>query len=183
PPTAVLIGDAVPDAVAVDERAGHPVLFPHIGARLARVIEEQGVEIGPGLHETDVRQFVELGPRQLERDAPADDPQTVRARPLGPVRRDAYLMQGLDCARRETVAADLLAREMRLVDDDDTASARGEVVRGCGSRRTTAHDGDVECLRHAPLRPPLRLVNDFTRSLRPARWGIKRTMRLPEGCS
>jgi hypothetical protein len=56
---------------------------------------------------------------------------------------DAHVVERLDGARGQPVAADLLAGQPGLLQDDDVEAGAGEVPRGRGARRTGADDDHV----------------------------------------
>ena len=86
----------------------------------------------------------DVGPRQGQAHAAADDPQALVADPavLGG-RRDAEADELLDRARGEAVAADLLAGEVRLLQQHDVEAGHGEVCRGGRPGGSGADDDDV----------------------------------------
>ena len=88
----------------------------------------------------------------------ADDAQAVVLDPavlLG--RGDAEGDQLADRARGEPVAADLLAGERRLLQQQDVEAGLGEVGRRGRPRRAGADDDDVRGrpIRPAPASPPV----------------------------
>ncbi len=56
---------------------------------------------------------------------------------------DPQLDQALHCARREAVAAHLLARERRLFQDQHVETGLGQVVRGGRAGRAGTDDDDI----------------------------------------
>jgi hypothetical protein len=147
----VPVRDPAYDAT-VEQRAGDFGFLPHLGAGLARVIEEERIELEPRLHDPDAGQVAQLRPGQVDPHAAADPAEALHARPLGALGVDPHRVQLADPARREPVPADLLTREARLVDHEHPAPARGKVEGSRGSRRPTPHHDHVEPLGHARLR-------------------------------
>ena len=96
----------------------------------------------------------------------AEDPQALVPDPAGGRGDvDAHVGERLDPARREPVAADLLARERGLLEDGDVETGLRQVPGGARAGRTGAHDEDVGVRsgRHAR-----RAVTAPTPSPRPA---------------
>ena len=112
----------------------------------------------------------------------ADDAQALVADPavlLG--RRDAQGDQLPDGARRQAVAADLLAGEVRLLEEQDVQPAHGEVGGGRRPAWAGADDDDIGTLGPGDIIGPVEvgetrtthgsqhasnlLVNNFTNSL------------------
>ena len=85
----------------------------------------------------------DVGPRQLEPVAAADDPQSMVADPAGLVEVDAERDELLHRTRGESVTADLLARERRLLQEHDVDAGLGEVGGGGGAARPGSDDDDV----------------------------------------
>jgi hypothetical protein len=108
------------------------------------VVDQRGVEVEPRAHEAVVRHGVELRPRQIQNQPGASDPEAVDARPLGPLGLDPEVFETLHCARRQAVAADLLARELRLVDQEHAAPRARQPVRRRGAAGPAADDDRVE---------------------------------------
>jgi hypothetical protein len=127
--------------------------------RLLGVAGELLVEVVALADQAVVREGGEIGPVELEPDAAADDPQALVAQPaglLGDV--DAHGDELLDRARGEAVAADLLARELGLLQEQDVETGLGEVVRGRGAGWPRAHDDHIggvvgEGLGHGGISP------------------------------
>jgi glycine/D-amino acid oxidase-like deaminating enzyme len=82
---------------------------------------------------------------------------------------DADVLQRLDAAGGEPVTADLLAREVRLLQDDDLAPRLPELPRRRGPGRSGADDEDVGAPVghpwHASHLPRPDFVNQFTKWL------------------
>ena len=75
----------------------------------------------------------------------ADDAEALVADPAGRVDVDAELDQLLDRPRGQPVAADLLARERRLLEQEHVGACLREVARRGRSARSRPDDDDV-CL-------------------------------------
>ena len=127
--------DRLGDGDALDDR----------GSSLPGVLGQDLVEVGAGTYEAVVREVVELGPRHLEGlDATAVDAEPLVAQPTGLGGRvDAQLDELATGARCQAVAADLLAREVGLLQHQDVEPGAGQVRGGRGATRTGAHDDDV----------------------------------------
>ena len=134
--------------------------LPQRGARLHRVIGDELVEVAPA-HDVAVgREHRVLRPLELERDAVGDGAQAVEAMVVAGDRvLEAHVGELLDGARRQPVAARLVARERLALDDHDVVAGFGEPVRGGRARRATPDDehvvhGATCCcwLRPRPLR-------------------------------
>ena len=108
---------------------------------------EDVVEVLAGAHEAVSREAGRLGPVDLQPHTAAHEAQPLVADPpLALGGRNAEQVEFLDGARREAVTADLLAREARLLQEQDV-EARVREVRG--HRRTAgagADDDDVGAL-------------------------------------
>ena len=114
------------------------------GAGLLRPADEELVEVEPRSHEAVVGVGRQLGPGQLEVHAAADDAQpTVADEAVALAGVDAEVDQALDGAWGEAVAAHLLAREGRLLQQQDVEARLGERVRRCAATRAGADDDDV----------------------------------------
>ena len=148
-------GDAHDGALGVQDRAGDVGGLAQSRTVLDRVLGEDVVEVLPRADQAVGREAREVGPRQGQAHAAADDPQAVVLDPavlLG--RGDAEGDELLDGARGQPVAADLLAREARLLQDEDVQPGHGEVGRGGRSRGTGTDDDDVGGLGGAPAEMP-----------------------------
>ena len=124
-------------------------------------------------------------------------PPPARAAPCGgpsPPRAgvDAHVLEGLDPAGGQPVAAHLLAREGGLLQDDDVETGAGEPVRGARARGAGADDDHVgegmhgRRLRHvrALLPHSQHLVNQFTKSLVPSLGpAVRKGTPTPEGAT
>jgi hypothetical protein len=75
--------------------------------------------------------------------AGADDPQSAVALPAGGVEVEAHADQLAHRSRGEAVAADLVAGERRLLEQEHVGTGAREVEGGAGSGRTGAYDDDV----------------------------------------
>jgi hypothetical protein len=108
------------------------------------VVRQELVELGPRHHQAEVRERLEVRPRELERHAPRADPQPLV--PLEPrvVGVDAQAPKLDDRTRREAVAADLLPGERGLLDHEHVQAVAGEVVRRGGASRSRADDQGVD---------------------------------------
>ena len=132
------------EQAAVDDRGDRLRALPDRGAGLDRLLGDHLVELAAA-DDVPVRREVRvLGPRELERDAVRDRPQTVEAleadEPIG----ETHVVQLADGARREPVAAGLLARKVLLLDREDRMTTRREPIGGRRARRSRAHDQHVE---------------------------------------
>ena len=102
-----------------------------------RVRGEQGVELaargGPGCSPASASS---VRPVDLDDLAAAGDAQALVPHPAGRRRGvDAHVVERLDAARGQPVAADLLARERGLLQDDDVETGRAPATRRRWSRR------------------------------------------------
>jgi hypothetical protein len=158
-------------ARVVEQRAGDGDLLDQPGAGDDRVRGEPGVEVAPAAHQAVARPAVQRRPVDLGHLAAAGDPQPPVADPAGGV--DAQVVERLDRAGGQPVAADLLAGQPGLLQDDDVEAGAGEVPRGRGARRTGTDDDHVGPpvavvhlgpLRSSPRRP-CELVHKVARSL------------------
>ena len=130
-------------------------------ARLHGALGQQMIESLARHHEPERRERGELGPRQLDRGAARMDAQPDH--PLEPrvVGVDAHVLDRLDRARGQPVAADLLAGERGLLDQGDVDPVSGQVIGGRRPARAGADhehiglDGSLHV--HAPPRPGRRL--------------------------
>ena len=114
-----------------------------------RPLGEQVVEVQPGADQAVVGEAGQLGPVQLEPDPAADDPQALVVQPAGLGRGvDAHPDQLLDRARGQPVAADLLPRELGLLQQQHPYAVPGQVVRGRRATGTGADDDDVGVVFH-----------------------------------
>jgi hypothetical protein len=111
------------------------------GARRDRVRGEPGVEVAPAADQAVAGPALEGRPVDLDHLAAPGDPQPLVTDPAGGV--DAHVVERLDGARGQPVAADLLAGQPGLLQDDDVEAGAGEVPRGRGARRTGADDDHV----------------------------------------
>ena len=84
-----------------------------------------------------------IGPAQLERDVVRARAQAVVAVELRQRVAEAHLLELVDGARREPVAARLLARECLALDDDDVVAGACEPVGRGRAGGTAADDEDV----------------------------------------
>ena len=163
------LGVHADDAAGVVEQRvgdGDPGVQP--GAGRLRVVGEQGVELAAPADQAVVGPVVQLRPVDLDDLAAAVHAQALVPHPAGGRRGvDAHVLERLDPARGEPVAADLLAREGGLLEDDDVEPGAGEPVGGAGAGRAGADDEDVggavavgrgrrpPCVRPLPNRPGL----------------------------
>ena len=85
-----------------------------------------------------------VGPGELEGDAVRDRAQPVEALELGELVGEAHVVQLAHRARREPVAAGLLAGKVLLLDHEDAVPARREPVGGRRPGRSRADDEHVE---------------------------------------
>ena len=105
---------------------------PALTARWASMWSKSNRDID----EPEVRERLERRPREIDREAVRPvRAQVAVAGERRIVRLDPHLPHRLDGAGRQAVAADLLARERRLVHHEDVDAAPGQVVRGRGAAR------------------------------------------------
>ena len=120
------------------------------GAGLLRVAREQLVEVEARADQPVGGEAGQLGPGQLEAVAAAVDAQAAVAdEAVGLAGVDAHVDERLDRARGEAVAADLLARERRLLQQQHVEAGLGEGVRGGRAAGAGADDDDVGVRRPA----------------------------------
>ena len=126
-----LVGHAGdPASPVVKYRASDVGPLDQAHAGLLRVPGQDLVEVCPGADEAVTGIAGQLWPVQLDPAAAADDAQALVAQPsvvLGD--RDAHRGQRLDRARGKAVAADLLPREVRLLQHQHVKARRRQVVR------------------------------------------------------
>ncbi len=116
----------------------------HLDPPLPGCVEQERVEAAPLRHVDDGRTRRALDPVAVP-EAQLDQVDLLldhRARV------DGAAAEG---ARREAAAARLVAREGRLVGEQDGRAGRGEVVRRGRARRTASHHEDVEALHGLKL--------------------------------
>ena len=148
-------------------------------------LHEQVIESVPRHHEPVSGERGQFGPRQLEHGVPRIDAKTDHLLEAGVLGVDPHVADRRDPARRQTVAADLLARERGPLDDGDVDPVPGEVIGGRRATRTGPHDQDVRVDRvlrdHASpsaAPPPAGLVKNFTSIDLQATAGRRITSRL-----
>ena len=108
---------------------GHALEEPR--ARLLRRAGEDLVEVEPGPDQPVAGIAGQFGPGQLEPDPAADDPQALVPDPAVLLAdRHAHADQGLDRAGGEAVAADLLPREVSLLQHQHVHPGPGQVGGG-----------------------------------------------------
>ncbi|GAA3124411.1 hypothetical protein GCM10020001_051440 [Nonomuraea salmonea] len=141
---AVLGGDADDVAAAVvEDRACDGDALHQAYAVLDRVGGDDLVEVLPGADEPEVREALELRPVELEAQAAADDAQALVPDPAGRVDVDAHVLELLDGARGQAVAADLLAGEPGLLQEQHVEAVLREVPGGGGAGGAGADDDDI----------------------------------------
>ena len=97
------------------------------------------VKAQTGADQTVLREVGDLGPGQFDGAAAGDQAEAFVAPPTVCFRvRQAELLDLADSAGSEPVAADLFAREARLLQDGHVQPGPGKVVRGGGSGGTGA---------------------------------------------
>ena len=127
----------------VEDRAGDGGALVQPRAVLLRVPGEDVVEVEPGAHQPVVGVLGEVRPRHLEAMPAADDAQALVPDPAGLVEVDAHPDELADRARGQPVAADLLAREGGLLEQQDVDARLGQVARRGRAAGTGADDDDV----------------------------------------
>jgi hypothetical protein len=116
-------------------------------ARLLCLAGEDLVEVEPGAHQAVAGVGGQLGPGQLQAHPPAEDAQAAVVQPAGLLARvDPHTVQLADRPRGEPVAADLLAREGGLVQQQHVQPGLGKVVGGGRPGRPGPHHDDVGVL-------------------------------------
>ena len=135
-------GDAA--GALVDRRAGDRDALLDAGPGGAGVVGEHLVEVAPGAHEAVGGEGGELGPVELDARAAADDAQAALVAPAGLLAGvDAEVDELLHPARGHAVAADLLAGERRLLQDEHVEPGARQVRRDRGACGTGTHDDDI----------------------------------------
>ncbi|MNW56559.1 hypothetical protein D3C74_342840 [compost metagenome] len=131
----------------VEQGARHVGALEQLGARALRVLGERLVEVHARAGEPVGRVGLELGPGQLPRASARDDAQALVADPavLG-AGGDAHAHELADGPRGQPVAADLVAREGGLLEEEDVQARRGAVVRGRGPCWARTDDDDVRII-------------------------------------
>ena len=147
-PAAPVVGaggvDSADPAVLADVGTQRFDLFEESGPAALRMPGEGFVHAHPGSGQTIVRGAVDVGPVDLEAVAAADEAQSPIAMPaLGFGSLETEVPDLLDRARGEGVAADLVARETELLEDDDVMAGLGEVRSERRSGGTGPDDDDV----------------------------------------
>ena len=129
----------------VQDRLGHVGPLNQFGPATDGVPGHQVVEVGAFSHQSVGGEVGELRPVQLEGlNPPAVDAQPLVVKPsglLGGV--DAEAHQGPGGARGEPVSAHLLAREVALLQQQDTHSPPRQICRCRGSAGARTDDDDV----------------------------------------
>ena len=135
-----------PDPPSIDRLRGGRLLVQR-DAELLGAPGEDLVEVEPGSDEPVVGEAGQLGPRQLDPHAARQDPQPLVLQPAGlGAGVDAELDELVHRARREAVAADLLARKRGLLEErhDKPACARcAAVADPAGPAPTTMTSASV----------------------------------------
>ena len=132
-PTFVDGPGAHPDDLAgavVEDRTADVGAFHQSGAGLLCMPGQDLVELHAGADHAEVGEAGELGPGQLEPVTGADDPQTLVPLPPRLVEVEAHADQLLDRTRSQSVAADLVAGEGGLLQEQDVDPSVREVVGG-----------------------------------------------------
>ena len=133
-----------PEQPAVDDRGDRLRALPQRRPRLDRLFGDHLVELAPADDVAERREVGMLGPGELEGDAVRDRAQTVEALEAGEAIREAHVVELADGARREPVAAGLLARKVLLFDRHDRMATRREPVRRRRAGRSPTHDQHVD---------------------------------------
>src|SRR6202042_3035924 len=178
---------ADPAGALVQDGAGHGDALEQPRAGFLRAAGQRLVHVMTGPDQAVTGIAGQLGPGQLQPLARADDPQALVAHPAVLLAdADAHADQGLDRPRGQAVAADLLPREPRLLEQQHVESGLRQVEGGRGAGGPGADDDDVRLVGRRPpggtTRPCARagfgesvlghlirswivLVNRFTNSL------------------
>jgi len=115
---------------------------------LDRVPGEDVVEVHPGAHEAVGRELRRVGPVELQPVAAADDPQALVLDPSVVFGRGHPQGDELaDRPRRQAVAADLLAGEGGLLQQQDVEPRHGQVCRRRRAAGAGTDDDDVGSAR------------------------------------
>jgi hypothetical protein len=160
-------------AVLVQHRAGDVHIGPQDRAGFDRTPGQHVVEVEAGTHQTVVRKAGQVGPVQLEAYPAADHPEALVLQPAGLLRGvHTHPDQLPGGPRREPVTADLLARELGLLQKQDPESVPGHVIGRRGTARARADhdhvgfvgDGSRRCyvVGHGLTSVSCRLVKQFT---------------------
>src|SRR5581483_5412370 len=135
------------DAVGTDGEGEEPRGLEHRDADRARVPEQRGVEVAAGRDRRVLADAVGAG-RQRQRHPPARRPDDHRLRhrrrDLEARHLDAEPSEQAQRSGREAVAAGLVAREGRLVDEQDLESGGVSGEGGGAAGRPGADDEDVD---------------------------------------
>lgn len=161
-----LRGDADDRAAGVGDRGGDVAALDQAGAVLDGVLGEDVVEVHPGADETIGRERGALRPVELESHAGTDDAQPLVADPavrLGG--RDAQVDQLTDRPGGQSVAADLLAGEVRLLEEEHVDARHREVGGGGRSSGTGSDDDDVSRVDIRSAHGSLQVPNACARCL------------------
>ena len=117
-------------------------------AALAEVLQAL-VEPASWPHRAVCGERIDARPVELADRRVGDHAQAVDA--VGVVERDREVVQRGDRARRQAVAADLVAAVRGGVDHEHARPTPGGLDRGGRTGRSGADDGDVEALRHGSI--------------------------------
>ena len=109
---------------------------------------EQLVELGARHHQPEPGEVHQVGPRELERDAPGADPKALMPLETRVVHVDPQPAELHHGARSQSVPAHLLAGKGGLLDHQDVQTVTGEVIGGRGAPGPGTDDQriDVELL-------------------------------------
>ena len=130
--------DADDRAVVVEDgqRFG---LVDHLGTGGFGGADQVGVELAPGPDRTVGREAPGAGPVELAAGTAGDHAETVDA--MHAVKADLELLESGDRARRQAIAADLVASARALLEDEHRrATARGTHRCGCAGGATADDD-------------------------------------------
>ena len=131
-------------AGVVEQRLGDGDAGVHPRAGGRGVLGEEGVEVAAGADQAVVGPAPQLRPVHLDDLAAAEDPQALVPHPAGGGEVSTpRSSQRLDAARGQPVAADLLAGEVGLLQDDDVEARGRQRPGGRRPRRAGAHDDHV----------------------------------------
>src|SRR5581483_10913554 len=138
------------DEPVLDDRSDRLRTGPQLRPRVDGPLGDHRVEI-PAPHDVAVgREDRMVGPGELERDAVRDRAEAVEALVSREPVLQPHVVELPHRARREAVAARLLAREALAFDREHASPAAREPVRRGGTRGSGADDEHVVPLAHVP---------------------------------
>jgi hypothetical protein len=131
----------------VEHRAGDVGALEQLGACGTGVLDECVVEAHARACEPVRGVARQLRPGQLEAVSATHDAQTLVADPaVALAERHAHRDELLDRAGRQAVAADLVPRERRLVEEQHVEASRRAVIRRARSCRASTDDDDISVI-------------------------------------